>query len=659
MRPAVAIFLTLAAAHCTANPTPPTETRISEDKLYVIYDYTRPPAAVEITELPGTAVVLWNGSTLATIRDSRDPHTRIPPAIVELPDAEPGRLELRLSHVPSPRHAGVILRTGSAAELRQQHANHRLVDGVILGILLLAGTFNMLLLSANPRNTSHLWFGVLTLLAAGMHARRQHLLEAFVTPHLGVAPEQLAQWFFALEIWMIAVALPVLLCSFLYVLFPGLGADPGPRNKIGTPYTRRMRIILGLVRGCAVVLSVIIFGTPPGAYAPYLNIIFYGYSTPVMILAAVPVLLALHRKYRVSLLAAVGGGGTAIALIADYGLILDGRSPLYASAGALVLVFSSMALMRPQRYHMHRELKTSRSTLRDSNKKLMLADRQKNRYIVGSAREMIAPLQDMLAHCLDIVGDPAYRLHSTQLSVLSHMMDTAKRMLRRFQRIQLHFGGDGADRPANFQTVDAVFFLNSQAIVFEERHPELNLRVRVLDDPGRLHADPELLEICLAELVDNVAAHGRAGTVTLEAGRRGNGRAYLCVHERESRLNVDEAAELIEEFRTGARADSERIGLGFSLVRRIAEIHGSDFTIRRDENEDGLRYEITVPLVPAASTDQPPTDVSSLRHIQFLGEIGFDRQARQEAKALLRREPAMRAMVDAALKNDARPRSKS
>lgn len=644
------VFRTLFTNCSPAETTAPAEVRrLPGNKLHIVYTYAAAPAAMEITELPGSGTVHWNGATVATIRSPHDSNSRTVPAIIPLPAPVPpsaGKniLELHLDHVPSPLHAGVILHTGNFDELHRAHANRRLLDGAILGTLVLAGTFNMLLLLANPRNVSHLWFSALTLLAAGLHARRQHLFEATAVEF--IAPERLAAWYFAADTWTIAVALPVLLFSFFYVLFPGLGNYAGPRIKPGSLYTRRMRTLLWIICGCALVLSTLMLLAPAAVYAPYLGLLFYGYSVPLMLLAAIPVLLALRKKYRASLLAAVGGTGTAAGLLLDYGFLLEGRTPLYASTGAMVLVFAMVVLMGPQRYEMHRQLKTSRHTLRDTNKKLVIADRQKNRYILGSAREMIAPLQDMLAHCLDIVGDPAYKLHSTQLAVLSRMMDTARLMLRRFQRIQLNFGGrDGEGRTTNFQAVDAAFFLNSQAIVFEERHPQLRIDVRVPDDLHRLHADPELLEICLAELIDNVAAHGRGGRVTLETGRRGHGRAALCVYEREAAIGAEAAVDLIEEFRTGV-VDTERVGLGFSLVRRIAEIHGSDFSIRRAEDEDGLRYEFTVPLVMTETPEQMPGDVNALRHVQFLSEIGFDRQARKEAQALVKREPAMKVMVD-------------
>ena len=89
-----------------------------------------------------------------------------------------------------------------------------------------------------------------------------------------------------------------------------------------------------------------------------------------------------------------------------------------------------------------------------------------------------------------------------------------------------------------------------------------------------VHADPRLLEIALRNLVDNALRYCSAGSRVEIAALRQAGRARIVV--RDDGPGVDEAsrARLAERFFRVLGQGQPGSGLGLSIVRRIAELHG-------------------------------------------------------------------------------------
>ena len=92
-----------------------------------------------------------------------------------------------------------------------------------------------------------------------------------------------------------------------------------------------------------------------------------------------------------------------------------------------------------------------------------------------------------------------------------------------------------------------------------------------------VNADPTLLSRALVNLLDNARKH--AGGADLLLLRPEQGGVVLEVHDRGPGLPQGEAAQRFEAFAQGDRT-KEGLGLGLSLVRRIAEAHGGQVFAR-------------------------------------------------------------------------------
>jgi signal transduction histidine kinase/CheY-like chemotaxis protein len=115
--------------------------------------------------------------------------------------------------------------------------------------------------------------------------------------------------------------------------------------------------------------------------------------------------------------------------------------------------------------------------------------------------------------------------------------------------------------------------------------------------PERLHSDPTKVRQILLNLLSNAAKFTRDGTVTLDAGPRGDGLAF-AVRDTGIGMTPEQLAKLFQPF-TQADASTTReyggTGLGLAISRRFAELLGGDITVESAFGE-GTTFTLTLPL---------------------------------------------------------------
>lgn len=124
------------------------------------------------------------------------------------------------------------------------------------------------------------------------------------------------------------------------------------------------------------------------------------------------------------------------------------------------------------------------------------------------------------------------------------------------------------------------------------QRPEISWLVELapLDVPG----DPDALRVLLENLLDNHLRHAATRLeVHLRAGLSPEGRpgAILTVWNDGSRLGEQEQGQLFAPFQKGRRG---RSGLGLTICRRVAELHGG--TIDLTNHRDGVLSTVWLPL---------------------------------------------------------------
>lgn len=115
----------------------------------------------------------------------------------------------------------------------------------------------------------------------------------------------------------------------------------------------------------------------------------------------------------------------------------------------------------------------------------------------------------------------------------------------------------------------------------------------------RSRGNPALLRILLRNLLDNAVRHTQPGTTVRVTIAREQGAANLSVSDDGEGIPEQEMGKISERFYRPADTRASGSGLGLSIVKRIAEVHGAKLSISANENGRGLR--VNVLFTPAAN----------------------------------------------------------
>ena len=107
-------------------------------------------------------------------------------------------------------------------------------------------------------------------------------------------------------------------------------------------------------------------------------------------------------------------------------------------------------------------------------------------------------------------------------------------------------------------------------------------------------ADPTLLRAALANLVRNAVEHG--GGVTRVAVRRAGAAVEVAIDDAGPGFSDDDLPKVFEPFFRKGRGDAGSLGLGLSLVARIARAHGGAAGAGNRDG-GGARVTLALPLV--------------------------------------------------------------
>jgi two-component system, OmpR family, sensor histidine kinase QseC len=108
-----------------------------------------------------------------------------------------------------------------------------------------------------------------------------------------------------------------------------------------------------------------------------------------------------------------------------------------------------------------------------------------------------------------------------------------------------------------------------------------------------IDGDEMLLGVLLRNLIDNAVRYCPAGARINVTTAVQNGQAVLAVDDSGPGLSDQEIARLGQRFARGAGHEESGSGLGWSIVRRIAQVHGLVATVTRSQQLGGLAVTIT------------------------------------------------------------------
>ena len=279
----------------------------------------------------------------------------------------------------------------------------------------------------------------------------------------------------------------------------------------------------------------------------------------------------------------------------------DTAAPIREDGGEIkgvVLIFHDIG----DRRRLEREL-------HDRAARLVEADRRKDEFLAMLAHELRNPLASV-SNAIQLLKMPnalaehaewSKQIIERQVKHLARLIDDLLDVSR-ITRGKIELRRERIDAsPVINSAVDAVRPL------IEEKKQEL----AVSFTPGTLwcEADPTRLEQILINLLTNATRYTEAGGHIRLTARHESDRVTFTVKDDGIGIPPDKLPEMFELFAQGDRtiARSEGgLGIGLTIVKRIAELHGGTASAFSEGTGKGSQFTVTLPAIPRPMPDQAP-----------------------------------------------------
>lgn len=218
---------------------------------------------------------------------------------------------------------------------------------------------------------------------------------------------------------------------------------------------------------------------------------------------------------------------------------------------------------------------------------------RERRFTSDAAHELRTPVSAILAQAEFALSEDAGEAERTE--ALSEIRRRALGMRELAGKLMLLSRMEAEQIIPDFETVDIALIADMAAEALAEAASARSMRVHVDAAPTELCGDQTMLTQAVMNLMENAVRYGREGGniwVTVSAD---NSEARVCVADDGPGMSPGQASRAFERFyqadpsRSGAGA-----GLGLSLTRRIAQLHGGRVELVTAPGK-GCRFTLTLP----------------------------------------------------------------
>jgi PAS domain S-box-containing protein len=236
------------------------------------------------------------------------------------------------------------------------------------------------------------------------------------------------------------------------------------------------------------------------------------------------------------------------------------------------------------------------------------ASEEKTRFLAAASHDLRQPMQALAA----LIGILAARPHDPDETALVKRADRAMRSVSDLLNALLDFSqlDAGVIRP-HWECFPAQRLLEAMREEFEIEASEKELQFTVQNSPWWVRSDPALLARIVRNLVSNAVKYTPSGGQVTVLCHQEQRRIRLEVRDTGRGIRPEMHDAIFEEFRqigNPERDDRNGLGLGLSIVRKMAQLLDHQITLRSSPGA-GSTFTIDVPLAEPA-TEQPHSEFS-------------------------------------------------
>ena len=217
------------------------------------------------------------------------------------------------------------------------------------------------------------------------------------------------------------------------------------------------------------------------------------------------------------------------------------------------------------------------------------------------SHELKTPLAVITTATEHLLSPLVARNEETKMALLGEVRTATRRLERTVNNLLDISRLESGHLKPNLEFCDVRELVESTAAIAREQMSGNPLRLDVARDLPPCKIDYALIETALLNLILNAGSHGVAcGPVEVRALLR-EGELILQVRDSGPGLAPGEEQKLFEKFQRGPGVAAGGLGLGLSIVKRLAEAHAGRVSAR-NADAGGAIFEIALPAV----TMSPP-----------------------------------------------------
>ncbi len=215
------------------------------------------------------------------------------------------------------------------------------------------------------------------------------------------------------------------------------------------------------------------------------------------------------------------------------------------------------------------------------------------RFTSDAAHELRTPLAAIRANTQVMQGARTPEEFTTAAVNLLASVDRSGRLIE--QLLALARVDASASLPQRFEIVDLAPLVHAQVAEHERFAARRQVEIETSTEPAKVRGDRELLAVLLRNLVDNAIRYSRANTrVVISCDTLADG-VELVINDEGVGIPREERARVFERFYRASGTHDYGSGLGLSIVRRIADLHGASIGISTGAGQRGTCFRVHFP----------------------------------------------------------------
>ncbi|WP_230986677.1 hybrid sensor histidine kinase/response regulator [Cohnella fermenti] len=257
------------------------------------------------------------------------------------------------------------------------------------------------------------------------------------------------------------------------------------------------------------------------------------------------------------------------------------------------------------------------------NDRLKRNDRLKDEFLAHTAHELRTPLHGIINVAQTVLNEERASLRAQNAANMELLLTVGRRMsqlvndlldLARLQEKRIVLQPERLSLQAAASGVIAMLAYLAAA------KPGLKVRMDIPESFPPVYADEKRIVQILFNLLHNAIKYTESGTIVLSAEAVG-GMAAVHVKDTGIGMNEETQARVFRSYEQGSHGIGGGIGLGLTICKQLAELHGGQLTLKSEPNR-GSDFAFTIPLYigdpnalretaaareDGGSDDRPPT----------------------------------------------------